>query len=426
MASLHDEVTRHGRGTWHLVDDLSAAADPLRRLGGPWAVVADDTTADLAGRRLAADLGAELLLVPARHEGLVVAGDAEAERLEHDLRDAGAGRVLAVGSGTINDLTKIAAHRAGLSAAVVPTAPSMNGYTSAGVALLEGGVKTTVPCPPPEHVVCVVDLLAAAPARMRAAGFADLRSRPVSVADWYLSHRLLDTAWDAAALHLVADADALAVASLEGLAAGAPLAVAQLTVALLISGRAMDMAGTSAPSSGGEHLVSHWLDMVHYARGGPQDLHGCQVGVATRATARLYERLLRASPADLAPAPLPAWASIAEHLRERLGSAWPAVEPVARDVHGDGAGRQARVDRLRAQWADITAQLRDLLGEAPDSAADLQRAGAPVRFADLGVAPAAARDALRSARYVRRRYTILDLAADLGWLDEAMDEALDL
>lgn len=426
MASLHDEVTRHGRGTWHLVDDLSAAADRLRRLGGPWAVVADDTTADLAGRRLAGDLGAELLLVAARHEALVVAGDAEAERLERDLRDAGAGRALAVGSGTINDLTKIAAHRAGLPAAVVPTAPSMNGYTSAGVALLEGGVKTTLPCAPPEHVVCAVDLLATAPARMRAAGFADLRSRPVSVTDWYLSHRLLDTAWDAAALRLVADADALAGASLEGLADGAPLAVAQLTVALLISGRAMDMAGTSAPSSGGEHLVSHWLDMVHHARGGPQDLHGCQVGVATRATARLYERLLRAGPADLTPAPIPAWETVAEHLRERLGSAWPAVEPVARDVHGDGLGHRARVDRLRAQWAEISVQLRELLGEAPDSAADLQRAGAPVRFADLGIDAAAARDALRCARYVRRRYTILDLAADLGWLDDALDEALDL
>ena len=61
---------------------------------------------------------------------------------------------------------------------------------------------------------------------------------------------------------------------------------------LVLSGLSMAVAGTSAPSSGGEHLISHYLDMTHYAWGWPADLHGCQVGVATLTTAALYEKLL--------------------------------------------------------------------------------------------------------------------------------------
>lgn len=426
---LQDTLNRHGAGrglSLHLVSDVAEAAPLLLRglPSGPVAVVADDTTAELAGARLAETLGAELVLVPPRSDGAVVAGRHEADALTKQLQAGGIAAAVAVGSGTINDLTKFACHQTNVAAAVVATAASMNGYTSACAALLEDGIKLSIPCRPPHITILPIDLLCSAPPPMAAAGFADLRSRPVSGADWYLGHRLLGTPYDVSALSLVAVADDLASAALDGLSQRTPQSMATLASGLVVSGMAMDIAGTSAPSSGGEHLVSHYLDMFHFTAGGPHDLHGCQVGVATLAMAQLYEGLLRLSMSSLQPAPLLPWDVVQPGLAEHFGPLWVSVEPVARQVHGDAAQRAARVTQLRRNWPETARNLRSLLGSEPTSTSDLCRAGAPVRFAELGVSAEGARAALLHARYVRARYTILDLAADLGLLETWVDELL--
>ena len=86
----------------------------------------------------------------------------------------------------------MASYQAGIPYACIPTAPSANSYTSA-ISTIEEGVKTTRPCAPPIGILADIDLLTAAPYRMIAAGFGDLVSKPVSQADWLLSHHLLDT-----------------------------------------------------------------------------------------------------------------------------------------------------------------------------------------------------------------------------------------
>jgi glycerol-1-phosphate dehydrogenase [NAD(P)+] len=69
--------------------------------------------------------------------------------------------------------------------------------------------------------------------------------------------------------------------------------------ALLLSGFGMVVAGSSAPASGGEHLISHYIDMKHALQGTGHDLHGVQVGVATVYTLGLWERVLALDPASL-------------------------------------------------------------------------------------------------------------------------------
>lgn len=422
---LHQHASQRGLEL-HLLDSVAAAPGLLQRIlpGAGLAVVADELTSQLAGRDLAAALGADLLLIPPRADGAVVAGRHEADALCSQLQTIGATAAIAVGAGTINDLTKFACSQLGVPAAVVATAPSMNGYTSACAALLDGGVKLSVECRPPHLTILPLDLLCQAPPRMMAAGFADLRSRPVSGADWYLGHRLLATPYNDEALLLVAEADDLAMAALDGLTRRTPDAVAHLSCGLVLSGLAMDIAGTSAPSSGGEHLVSHYLDMMHFACGGRHDLHGCQVGVATLAMAQLYERLLALDARDLIAATLPPWETTQSDLAAHFGPLWSSVQPVARQVHGDAAGRADRIAQLQHQWPATANQLRSLLGPQPSSPANLQAAGAPTRFSDLGVSPQAARNALLYARYVRARYTVLDLVADLGRLEAWVDEIL--
>src|SRR5690606_37709578 len=92
--------------------------------------------------------------------------------------------------------------------------------------------------------------------------------------------RLLDDAYDAL-LDRAAD-----------IGAATPEGIGLLMRTILLSGFTMAIAGTSAPASGGEHLVSHYWDMEQHCRGlALFGLHGTQVGVATRLSAILFERL---------------------------------------------------------------------------------------------------------------------------------------
>ena len=101
---------------------------------------------------------------------------------------------------------------------------------------------------------------------MIAAGLGDLLSRSVSLADWYLSHRLSGTEFSAETTALVEESGRLCDGLASELPNRAPIAIARLMTALLISGEAMAQAGSSAPASGAEHLISHYLYFLEIVR----------------------------------------------------------------------------------------------------------------------------------------------------------------
>ncbi len=100
--------------------------------------------------------------------------------------------IIAVGSGTINDLAKYASYTLDVPYLVVATAPSMNGYTSSVAALIKDGLKMTIPCIPPVAVLAGVDVLARAPAELLKSGCADLLSTFLATSDWRLANLVVD------------------------------------------------------------------------------------------------------------------------------------------------------------------------------------------------------------------------------------------
>jgi len=341
---------------------------------------------------------------------------------------------VAVGSGTVNDVVKSAAGACGRRYLSLATAASMNGYTSAIAAITDAGLKLTVPAPPPVAVLADPAVLAAAPSRLAVSGLADLLSKPVSAADWRLGQLLWEEPYCPIPATVAGRAVERAVAVAGGIGRGEPSAVLVLFEALLLSGISMAVAGTSSPASGGEHLISHYLDMTaRHAPGGPRTpaLHGEQVGVGTRVTTALYAALLaRGEPqidweraARDAPeiAQLPSLLNrapwIPPPLRESiLGEARRKLERL-----GDGP---TRVAAARRGWERVRRTLRDDLDAALRYAAVLPSVGAPTRAADIGVPAGEFRVAYRLARWIRDRYTVLDLADDLGLLAELEDDVL--
>src|SRR5262249_32716387 len=161
------------------------------------------------------------------------------------------------GSGTLNDITKLAAHRAGRPYMCVGTAASMDGYTSFGAAITKDGFKQTMTCPAPRALLADLDVLARAPSQMNATGYGDLpRDLPAmgpAGAAWLLAAGLEVEPIDRRAWALVQDSLRAWTARPDLLRAGDPQTIAYLFEGLIMAGVAMQISASSRPASGSEH-----------------------------------------------------------------------------------------------------------------------------------------------------------------------------
>lgn len=413
-----------------LLHKIPAAIAPFVR-PGPIAIVCDAITRAIAADALDALLqqaGFDTVLfelAPSPGEELPNCDDVTIDRVAAILATADFGFAFAVGAGTLNDLVKMAAHRRSIPYACVATAPSMNGFTSSIAAILSDGVKTTQPCTPPIAVFADPVILAAAPYRMIASGIGDLYSKPVSNADWRLAHRLLDQPHSSIVMEIVEAGSALLDGVAERLPARDLDAVAKLAGALMLSGLAMQAAGNSGPASGGEHLISHYIDMTSVAFGESHDFHGCQVAVGTIVTSRLYEYLAAQDPAsfdiEARVAALPSWEEKSAAIDRDFGPLAPAVREHAQKIHPTPEALRARLTRLRDNWDSIIADVSTTLRPSSELEAELISAHCPTRFPEIGVARDRARRSVVLSRDIRARFTILHLAADLGLLEAFAD-----
>jgi glycerol-1-phosphate dehydrogenase [NAD(P)+] len=388
-------------------------------LGRFLAVVSDPATHAVLGHRVERALGAvgsvhSVLLPDHPH--------ADAETVEH-IRKATKGddAVIAVGSGTINDLCKQASFLDGKPYAVFATAPSMNGYTSTSAAITMHGHKKSLGAQGARGVFVDLGVFAKAPAHMIRSGLGDSLCRTTSQVDWKLSHRLRGTAYsETPFLLLKADEEAL-FAQADGLVRGDLAALESLARVLILCGFGICLAGTSAPGSQAEHLISHYADMMDegHARGtlGRDSLHGEQIGITTLTVARLQARLLALD----APPRLRRTAFNETAIRAHFGASGADCVAEFRAKALDAAETDRVNDVLAATWPALRDELEATL-LPPDFLEDvLARAGAPRRATDIGWPDSFYRTAVTWARRIRNRYTCLDLIDDsvgLGaWLE---------
>lgn len=197
--------------------------------------------------------------------------------------------LLAVGSGTLNDVTKYVSARTGVPYVIAATAPSMDGYASTVAPTILDGFKTTLPAVYPAAIVADVDILKDAPMPMLTAGFGDIIGKFTSLADWWLSHQLNGEYYCPEVAGVIEAAVETCAANAQALAQREPQTIQAVTEALILSGLAMGMVGVSRPASGAEHQMAHYWEMDALRRGEEHPLHGNAVGVGTVLAASLYE-----------------------------------------------------------------------------------------------------------------------------------------
>ncbi|MGG1612258.1 sn-glycerol-1-phosphate dehydrogenase [Paenibacillus phoenicis] len=332
-------------------------------------LVADDHTYAAAGEQLMGLLEAEgvntrVVLIQPDAQGDVVADEIAIVQLLLEIRPDETDVLLAVGSGTIHDIVRFAAHKTGKPFVSVPTAPSVDGFTSAGAPLIVRGVKKTVPAVPPVAIFADLDILMAAPQRLVAAGFGDMLGKYTSLFDWKFSRLTAGEPYDEQAAAITERALRSCVSHAEAIGARTEEGIRALMTALIESGIAMLLFGQSHPASGAEHHLSHYWEMEYLRQGRRALLHGAKVGVACAEIARVYH-------------------AAGEGML-------PGAEPAA----------------LREHREQVRAWLRDLPGEA-ELRGLLRKAGGPSTLAELGIGEELFARSLREAHRVRDRRTLL-------------------
>mgnify|MGYP004605161315 FL=1 len=169
--------------------------------------------------------------------------------------------LIALGSGTIHDITRYVAHNKDIPFISVPTAASVDGFVSTVVAMTWRGYKKTFTAVSPIYVVADTDIFKEAPYRLTASGVSDLIGKYTALVDWKISSIVIGEYICNKVCNMEIDAVNKLCECVDDLVLGKSEAYEQLMYALILSGLAMQIIGNSRPASGAEHHMSHLWEM---------------------------------------------------------------------------------------------------------------------------------------------------------------------
>ncbi len=338
--------------------------------------------------------------------------------------------LIAAGSGVISDMTKWIATRLQRPFIVCGTAPSMNGYTSITATITENDIKISRFLRPADAVVMDVDIMAQAPMAMIHAGIGDLAARAVCNADWKLSQRMRKTHFCPLPFQMTAENEKRYLAAAPEIARRDPGAIQLLSEAILLSGLSMTvMEGETSPSSGAEHVMSHFWDLLVNLRGLPKNFHGKQVGVGTIIMLNAYQYLREIDPRKIDPRQVlrqrPSLEAIEAENLALYGDKSVSFNEVARKKRIPDAEYENYLRTILDSWESIWEDINPYVASVDTIRIPFEQAGVPYRLSDIQRTPAEAREALLHGSHYRPRYTVLDLFWELGLFPRAADEILE-
>ena len=336
---------------------------------------------------------------------------------------------IAVGSGTINDIVKLASGRLGIPYLAVSTAASMDGYTAFGASISYKGAKQTFDCKAPLAVIADVNIISKAPLEMNAAGYADLIAKIPSGADWLVADALglepIDPiSWELTQIHIHE-----MVSNPSGVKAGDKDTLLGVMEGLIMTGLGMQVYKTSRPASGAEHQFSHLWDNQHHTYNGSAPSHGFKVGIGSMASEALYEQIIQTGIPDIK-------AKI-----DTIDKWWPSFNGIENEIHkhfpNEELAEQAiaqckakykssseiskRLLLLESIWLDLTTTLNSQLLGTKKMQQMLNEAGAPFMPEQIGITKERLFLSYTQAQLIRKRYTVLDLVFETNtWEDNVI------
>ena len=371
------------------------------------AIVSDEITHDLLAARVVSALGPWATDIVLKHPH---ADEQNLATLADKSRHCDA--LIAVGSGTLNDLCKHTSYGDGRACAVFATSPAMNGYTTSTASITAHGYKQSLKSHAALGVFFDLQVLLAAPARMIRAGVGDTLCRSTAQVDWLLSHLIFNTPYFEQPYELQRHDEPILVAKSGDLLHGDEEAMAALIRLLVLGGLGVLLTGVSHSGSMGEHSLSHYIDM--FAHPHPGSLHGEQVGVATMTMARLQELMLD----DANPPHFQANLLDIDGMKRRYGLQAEDCIATARKKVLTPERADCLNHDIGERWPTIRQVLKSVMRPLSEINQAMQAVGAALAPADINLDPMFYGRAIRHAHEIRDRFSMLDLADHNGLLEE--------
>lgn len=331
---------------------------------------------------------------------------------------------VAVGSGVINDLCKLAAFRHNVPYMVVATAASVDGYSSSGASITCSGAKMTIECHAPKVILADTVVLANAPKEMTAAGYADLAAKIPAGGEWMIADMFGTEPINQDAWHILYDILPEMIADPEGVSKGDPKAIGILFAGLTLSGIAMQVARSSRPASCAEHLYSHWLDMTGHEFNGKLQSHGFQVGVGTLTTCAMFDELLKMDLSKLdVDKCVENWPSLEEEQNraKEIFKDFPVPELGPTEMtkkYNTKEEVRKQLTTIKENWPELKEKLQKQVYSFEKMRDMFKIVGAPIDPTDIGSTREQFRYLTDFVQLMRWRINMLDLAKRGMFYDE--------
>ncbi|MGV8983611.1 sn-glycerol-1-phosphate dehydrogenase [Clostridium sp.] len=332
--------------------------------------------------------------------------------------------IIAVGSGTINDISRFLGYKLRIPYVIVGTAPSMDGYASVVSPLVCDGVKITYDGVYPLAIVCDIDIMKGAPMQMLQAGLGDILGKYTALADWHIANALNGEYFCAEVEKLVLSSLKKCEEAAAGVTSRDSKTVENITEALILSGIAIGMVGASRPASGGEHYLSHCYEMIFMNSGeNTKWLHGNTVGVGVGVVAYAFkfakdldiDKMRKTG--DYLKLDKNKWKQNITDVFTT--SATNIIDFKQGSINFNEEERKASMDKIFTNWVHIKKICDVNVPEPMEIIKTLKKAGAVWNPRDLGLSKELFKKSLIAAKDMRNRYGILQLLEDVGMLEEA-------
>jgi glycerol-1-phosphate dehydrogenase [NAD(P)+] len=340
--------------------------------------------------------------------------------------------LVSIGSGVVTDVTRLLAYTSGARFVAIPTALSVDAYTSSACPVVEEGLKVTKTVIPPDVVLFDEAILSNAPRRLTAAGFADLLAKTTALADWQLAAELTGEPICEDFIDIeYRGIESLLMGRLEQATGNEEEArndsqTRDLARGLSLAGILSASWGSSRPASGSEHHVSHFLELKSHEYLSGKFLHGETVAFGTWLINRLYH--LAFGDGEEVPnlRSLALTGGIARSsqrsdqrdivLRRGFGSlAEKLVDPYFDSFYSDEAF-VTLCGKLADNFDEIRGRLFRTIPPTDHLEDFFDKVGVPFRPEHFGMSRADVREAVLCAPLVRDRFTILRLLDEMGSL----------
>jgi glycerol-1-phosphate dehydrogenase [NAD(P)+] len=333
--------------------------------------------------------------------------------------------LIAVGSGTLNDLARFISYQLKLPYIIIATAPSMDGFASNVAPLIVNHMKTTYEAHTPAAILGDTKLTRTAPMNMISAGIGDILGKYTCLCEWEIAHQITGEYHCSTIEGIVRISLETVVANIDKACSRSTEAINSIMEALVLSGIAMSFAGNSRPASGSEHHLSHYWEMMFLFQGKKPVLHGTKVGIGTIAVMRAYE-ILMSMDIDFNKAREHAkrysqlqWEAL---IKETYGQAAASVIALEKEHHkNDPVNVLSRIELMERHWN----KLREAVSHMPSSNTVrdyLTTLEAPASPMSVGIDRDTFLNSFRVAKELRNRFGLLQILFDLGLTDEIANQ----